>query len=39
MAPTSFTALQQELGLKLEQAKLPLDVIVIDRGDKMPAEN
>lgn len=34
-----FTALQQQLGLKLEEAKLPLDVIVIDQADRTPIEN
>lgn len=29
----------QSLGLKLEPKKLPLDVIVVDKGDKVPTEN
>jgi uncharacterized protein (TIGR03435 family) len=29
----------QALGLKLEPRKAPLDLIVIDRADKMPTEN
>jgi uncharacterized protein (TIGR03435 family) len=37
--PELFTALQQQLGLKLEDAKLPLDVIVIDQADKITIEN
>jgi uncharacterized protein (TIGR03435 family) len=29
----------QELGLKLEQKKLPVDVVVVDRLEKTPTEN
>jgi uncharacterized protein (TIGR03435 family) len=36
--PDLFTAIQQQLGLKLQSAKAPVDVIVIDRVDK-PSEN
>jgi uncharacterized protein (TIGR03435 family) len=32
-------ALQQELGLKLEPRKMPIEVLVIDHIDKSPAEN
>jgi len=35
---TLFTALQEQLGLKVESRKEPLDVVVIDRIDK-PSEN
>ncbi len=38
-APTIFTALQQQLGLRLEQTKTPLDVLVIDSVDKTPTDN
>lgn len=34
-----FTALEKQLGLKLEKSKAPLDVIVIDHMDKEPTEN
>jgi uncharacterized protein (TIGR03435 family) len=34
-----FTALREQCGLKLEARKMSLDMIVIDRGDKVPAGN
>lgn len=37
-APGLFTAFQEQLGLKLESSKAPVDVIVIDRIEK-PSEN
>lgn len=38
-APTLFSALQDQLGLKLEQKKGPVDLLVIDHLEKTPTEN
>ena len=37
-APVLFTAFQEQLGLKLESTKAPVDVLVIDRIER-PSEN
>jgi uncharacterized protein (TIGR03435 family) len=37
--PSIFTAVQQQLGLRLEARRGPVDVLVIDRGDRVPIEN
>ncbi len=37
--PTIFTALQQQLGLKLESRKGPVDLRVVDSVEKMPTKN
>jgi uncharacterized protein (TIGR03435 family) len=38
-APDIFSALEKQLGLKLQKTKAPLDVIVIDKIDRTPTEN
>jgi uncharacterized protein (TIGR03435 family) len=38
--PNIFTALERQLGLRLIKTKdIPLDAIVVDRVDKVPAGN
>jgi uncharacterized protein (TIGR03435 family) len=38
-SPNLFSALQEQLGLKLEQRKGPVDLLVIDHLEKAPIEN
>ena len=38
-APTIYTAVQEQLGLRLEARKGPIDVLVIDKADRTPVAN
>jgi uncharacterized protein (TIGR03435 family) len=38
-APTLISALQDQLGLRLETRKMPVDVVVVDHIEKQPTEN
>jgi uncharacterized protein (TIGR03435 family) len=37
--PTIFTALQEQLGLRLDQKKGPVDLLIVDHVEKVPTEN
>jgi uncharacterized protein (TIGR03435 family) len=37
--PSIYTALQEQLGLRLASAKVPLEMVVIDHLDRTPTEN
>jgi uncharacterized protein (TIGR03435 family) len=37
--PSVYTALQEQLGLRLEARKIPVDIVVVDHVERMPAEN
>jgi uncharacterized protein (TIGR03435 family) len=38
-APSVFIALQDELGLKLEAARIPIEILVVDHIEKSPIAN
>jgi uncharacterized protein (TIGR03435 family) len=37
--PSVYTALQEQLGLKLESRKGPLDILIVDHAEKTPTAN
>jgi uncharacterized protein (TIGR03435 family) len=37
--PTIFAAIQEQLGLKLESVKRPIDVLIVDKAERTPIEN
>jgi uncharacterized protein (TIGR03435 family) len=37
--PTIFAAVQEQLGLKLESKKVPVDILIVDHIEKTPTEN
>ncbi len=39
LEPTIASAIQQQLGLRLDAKKIQLDILVIDKGDKVPTAN
>ncbi len=38
-AVSLFAAIQEQLGLRLEGRRIPIEILVIDRAEKFPVEN
>jgi uncharacterized protein (TIGR03435 family) len=37
--PSVYSALQEQLGLRLEARKIPVDIVVVDHVERTPTEN